>query len=75
LYIIGLLQGDLCDAIIICADFPAEDKTCDKKGSFYKTLVSTFDHSLTFKNNVQRQHCIFSNRKVLKRKCTKFVKI
>jgi hypothetical protein len=35
---IGLLQGDLCDTIVVCADVPAEDKTCDKGGLFCRTL-------------------------------------
>jgi dTDP-4-dehydrorhamnose 3,5-epimerase-like enzyme len=59
----------------VCADIPNEDKACDKRGSFYKTLESTFDRSLTFKNNVERKYCIFSNRGVLKREYIKLVKI
>ena len=65
----------MCDAIVVCADVPAEDETCDKRGSFYKTQGSTFDHSVPFKIYVKRKHCMFSNGKVLKRDCMKVVKI
>jgi hypothetical protein len=41
----------------MCADVPTEDKTCDKRGSFYKTLGSTFDHILTSGNNEYELHC------------------
>jgi hypothetical protein len=51
----------------MCADVPTEDKTCNKRGSFYKTLENTSDQSVTSQNNVKRKHCIFANRKVLKR--------
>lgn len=70
-----ILRGDLCYASVMCVDVPAEDKTWDKRGSFYKTLESTFEYSVTFKNNFKRKHYIFSNRKLLKTECMKLEKI